>query len=116
MIRRDSPSRHLNILQGRQYKVLPSIILYLPRYLCRIYCVAFKVDNRYQVLFRYALAILKSIEGKIMRQNDYMSIFNTFRTEIEALSDVRSLTQVTFHPPKERKCRLGVFKPLDLMT
>merc|ERR1719427_1538984 len=50
-----------------------------------------------KVLFRYALAILKSLEGKIMRQNDYMSIFNTFRTEIEALSDVRSLTQIAFY-------------------
>jgi len=50
-----------------------------------------------KVLFRYALAILKSIEGKIMRQNDYMSIFNTFRVEIEALSDVRSLTQIAFY-------------------
>ena len=47
-----------------------------------------------QVLFRYALAILKMIEPKIMRQTDYMSIFKTFRSEIEELSDVKSLTQV----------------------
>ena len=90
------------ISRDNKYKVLlfslPYIILSLPRKLprslCWIYRVTFKVDNCYQVLFRYALAILKSIEGKIMRQNDYMSIFNTFRVEIEALSDVRSLTQV----------------------
>jgi len=50
-----------------------------------------------KVLFRYALAILKLIEGKIMRQNDYMSIFNTFRTEIEGLSDVKTLTQIAFY-------------------
>jgi len=50
-----------------------------------------------KVLFRYALAILKLIEGKIMRQNDYMSIFNTFRTEIEGLSDVKNLTQIAFY-------------------
>ena len=34
------------------------------------------------------------IEPKIMRQTDYMSIFKTFRSEIEELSDVKSLTQV----------------------
>merc|ERR1712126_172402 len=50
-----------------------------------------------KVLFRYALAILKSIEEKIMRQNDYMSIFNTLRTEIEGLSDVKNLTQIAFY-------------------
>jgi len=50
-----------------------------------------------KVLFRYALAILKSIEEKIMRQNDYMSIFNTLRTEIESLTDVKNLTQIAFH-------------------
>merc|ERR1719479_691226 len=47
--------------------------------------------------FLFALAILKLIEGKIMRQNDYMSIFNTFRTEIEGLSDVKNLTQIAFY-------------------
>lgn len=50
-----------------------------------------------KVLFRYALAILKTIEGKIMRSGDYMSIFNTFRTEIECLSDVKVLTQIAFY-------------------
>ena len=47
------------------------------------------------VLFRYALAILKSVEEKLLRQNDYMSLFSTFKTEVESLSDVKSLTQVT---------------------
>ena len=48
-----------------------------------------------QVLFRYALAILKSVEEKLLRQNDYMSLFSTFKTEVESLTDVKSLTQVT---------------------
>jgi len=50
-----------------------------------------------KVMFRYALAILKSIEDKLLRQNDYMSIFSTFRTEVESLSDVKRLTQIAFH-------------------
>jgi len=50
-----------------------------------------------KVLFRYALAILKYIEEKLLRQNDYMSIFSTFRTEVESLSDVKRLTQIAFH-------------------
>ena len=48
-----------------------------------------------QVLFRYALAILKSVEEKLLRQNDYMSLFSTFKTEVESLTDVKSLTQVS---------------------
>ena len=35
-----------------------------------------------QVLFRYALGILSYMEEKLMKQGDYMSIFNTFRTEV----------------------------------
>ena len=50
-----------------------------------------------KVLFRYALAILKSVEEKLLRQNDYMSLFSTFKTEVESLSDVKSLTQIAFH-------------------
>jgi len=50
-----------------------------------------------KVLFRYALAILKSLEEKLLRQNDYMSIFSTFRTEVESLSDIKKLTQIAFH-------------------
>ena len=53
-------------------------------------------NDYYQVMFRYALAILKSIEDKLLRQNDYMSIFSTFRTEVESLSDVKRLTQVSW--------------------
>ena len=47
-----------------------------------------------KVLFRYALAILKSQDEKLIRQSDYMSLFSTFRSEVEALSDVKRLTQV----------------------
>ena len=54
-----------------------------------------KVGFSIQVLFRYALAILKSVEEKLLRQNDYMSLFSTFKTEVESLTDVKSLTQVT---------------------
>jgi len=50
-----------------------------------------------KVLFRYAVAILKLIEDKLMAANDYMSIFNTFRTEIDTLSDVKTLTHTAFH-------------------
>ena len=35
-----------------------------------------------KVLFRYALGILSYMEDKLMNQGDYMSIFNTFRTEV----------------------------------
>ena len=50
-----------------------------------------------QVLFRYALAILTSIEDKLMQQNDYLAIFNTFRAEVETGLDTRRMTQVAFH-------------------
>merc|ERR1719192_726744 len=50
-----------------------------------------------KVLFRYALAILKSIEEKLLRQNDYMSLFSTFKCEVESLSDVKLLTKIAFH-------------------
>ena len=49
-----------------------------------------------QVLFRYALAILKSVEEKLLRQNDYMSLFSTFKTEVESLGDMKELTQVGY--------------------
>ena len=48
-----------------------------------------------KVLFRYAVAILKMIEDKLLKANDYMSIFNTFRTEIDTLADVQTLTHVS---------------------
>ena len=44
-----------------------------------------------QVLFRYALAILTSIEDKLMQQNDYLAIFNTFRAEVESGLDTRRI-------------------------
>ena len=34
------------------------------------------------MLFRYALAILSYMEEKLIKMTDYMSIFNTFRTEV----------------------------------
>merc|ERR1719516_105444 len=46
-----------------------------------------------KVLFRYSLAILKMVEEKLLRQNDYMSLFSTFKTEAESLTDVKELTQ-----------------------
>jgi len=47
-----------------------------------------------QVLFRYALAIFKHLEGALLAQTDYMSVFNTLRAEVERLNDVKKLTQV----------------------
>ena len=41
------------------------------------------------------MAILKYVEEKLLRQNDYMSLFSTLKTEVGSLSDVKSLTQVT---------------------
>jgi hypothetical protein len=37
------------------------------------------------VLFRYALAVLSFMEEKLMKQTDYMSIFNTFRAEVSGI-------------------------------
>ena len=48
----------------------------------------------FKVLFRYALAILKIVEEKLLRQNDYMTLFSTFKSEVESLSDVKLLTKV----------------------
>ena len=47
-----------------------------------------------KVLFRYALAILKSVEAKLLQQTDYMGLFSTFKTEVESLTDVKELTKV----------------------
>ena len=55
-----------------------------------------KLCNFPQVLFRYALAILKCVEEKLLRQTDYMSLFSTFKTEVESLADVKELTKVSF--------------------
>ncbi|XP_023328213.1 TBC1 domain family member 2B-like [Eurytemora carolleeae] len=49
-----------------------------------------------KVLFRYALGILSYMEDKLMKQGDYMSIFNTFRTEVQSLVDVKRLTMIAF--------------------
>ena len=58
--------------------------------------VQYKIVQFSQVLFRYALAILKSVEEKLLRQTDYMSLFSTFKTEVESLADVKELTKVSF--------------------
>ena len=50
----------------------------------------------FQVLFRYALAIFKSFEEKLLRQNDYMSIFSCFRAELQSLFDIKKLTKIAF--------------------
>jgi hypothetical protein len=47
------------------------------------------------VLFRYAIAVFKYLEDSLLAQTDYMSIFNTLRTEVEKLNDVKKLTQVS---------------------
>jgi hypothetical protein len=52
-----------------------------------------------QVLFRYALAIFKSLEEELLAQTDYMAIFNTIRANIDRLTDFRKLTQVSQHNP-----------------
>ena len=62
-----------------------------------------KLCNFPQVLFRYALAILKCVEEKLLRQTDYMSLFSTFKTEVESLADVKELTKVSF--TSRRRCR-----------
>jgi len=50
-----------------------------------------------KVLFRYAISIFKSFEEKLLRQNDYMSIFNTFRAELDSSFDVKKLTKIAFY-------------------
>ena len=48
-----------------------------------------------QVLFRYAIAIFKYMEGALLKQGDYMSIYNTLRDGVEYLTDTIALTQVS---------------------
>lgn len=50
-----------------------------------------------KVLFRYAIAIFKYMESALLKQADYMSIYNTLRDGLEYLSDTQSLTQIAFH-------------------
>lgn len=49
----------------------------------------------FQVLFRYAIAIFKFMETTLIKQGDYMSIYNTLRDGLEYLTDTQSLTQVS---------------------
>ena len=65
-----------------------------------------KLCNFPQVLFRYALAILKCVEEKLLRQTDYMSLFSTFKTEVESLADVKELTKVSSHT-FQQVCKLN---------
>ena len=50
----------------------------------------------FQVLFRYAIAVFKYMENTLLKQGDYMSIYNTLRDGLEYLSDIQTLTQVSF--------------------
>ena len=47
-----------------------------------------------KVLFRYAIAIFKYMETGLLKQGDYMSIYNTLRDGLEYLTDTQTLTQV----------------------
>jgi len=47
-----------------------------------------------KVLFRYAIAVFKYMENTLLKQGDYMSIYNTLRDGLEYLSDIQTLTQV----------------------
>ena len=70
-----------------------------------------------QVLFRYAIAIFKHLEEVLLAQCDYMSIFNTLRTEVEKLSDVKKLTQVSDGSEKIHYvlvCKVDEYPPLSL--
>ena len=48
-----------------------------------------------QVLFRYAIAIFKYMESVLLKQCDYMTIYNTLRDGLEYLTDMPTLTQVS---------------------
>jgi len=50
-----------------------------------------------KVLFRYAIAIFKYMESTLVKQGDYMSIYNTLRDGLEYLTDLQTLTQIAFH-------------------
>jgi len=50
-----------------------------------------------KVLFRYAIAIFKYMETGLLKQGDYMSIYNTLRDGLEYLTDTQTLTQIAFH-------------------
>lgn len=50
-----------------------------------------------KVLFRYAIAIFKYMESKLLKQGDYMSIYNTLRDGLEHTTDTQALTQIAFH-------------------
>jgi len=50
-----------------------------------------------KVLFRYAIAIFKCLEEKLLQQNDHMSIFNTFKAELESFLDITQLNKVAFN-------------------
>ena len=42
------------------------------------------------------MAIFKLLEEKLLRQTDYMSLFNTFRTELQCCQDSKQLTRIAF--------------------
>jgi hypothetical protein len=49
---------------------------------------------KFQVLFRYAIAIFKYTEDLLLRQTNYMSIVHTLRDRLDSLYDIEILTQV----------------------
>ena len=51
--------------------------------------------SRLQVLFRYAIAIFKCLEKRLLTQTDYMTTYHTLRNEVADLRDVKTLTQVS---------------------
>ena len=57
------------------------------------YCLPFLLTL--QVLFRYAIAIFKYMESVLLKQCDYMTIYNTLRDGLEYLTDMPTLTQVS---------------------
>ena len=50
----------------------------------------------FQVLFRYAIAVFKYMESTLLKQCDYMTIYNTLRDGLEYLTDTQTLTQVSY--------------------
>ena len=67
-----------------------------------------------KVLFRYAIAIFKYMETGLLKQGDYMSIYNTLRDGLEYLTDTQTLTQVKIKmqfkfSKKVTKSQLGNF-------
>ena len=73
------------------------------------------------MLFRYAIAIFKYMETTLLKQCDYMSIYNTFRDGVEYLSDIQTLTQVSLKAlvislGRIEKQNRVIFQTMDIMS